>query len=148
MFNSLIVCPVSADSITLTGFICKTTLIVLDFVPVLIALAFVYFLWGVSQWILNINNEEKMREGRTRVVLGIIALFFIMSIGGVIAILMNTFFHGGVGGTGRLAQPVGGGSIPVVEAPIGAQAQRGGQEVGFFRGVWCSMPFGDKSQCP
>ena len=150
MFNSFIACPVSADSYTLTGFICKATLVVLDFVPVLIALALLYFLWGVAQWILNINNEEKMREGRMRVIWGLVALFFIVSIGGVIAILMNTFFNGGNVQGGNFAQPVvRPGGVPAVQAPINTQVQSGGnQNVGFFRGVWCSMPFGDKSRCP
>ena len=147
MFNSFIVCPVSADSITLTGFICKSTLLVLEVVPVLVALALIYFLWGVSQWILNLNNEEKMREGRTRTIWGLVALFFIVSIGGIIAILMNTFFFGGVGGGGGLVRPVSSITTPTVQAPINTTVQGSGQDIGFFRSVWCRMPFGDQSNC-
>lgn len=139
MFNSFIACPVSADSITLTGFICKATLVVLEFVPILIALAMLYFLWGAAQWILNLNNEEKIKEGRERVVWGLVALFFILSIGGVIAILMNTFFHGGTANTGtnRFAQPINQpGGVSAVHAPIDNAS---GQQIGFWKRTLCGL---------
>lgn len=116
--NSFILCPVSADSITLTGFICQATRVVVDFIPVLVALALLYFLWGVAQWILNVNNEEKMREGRTRTVWGLVALFFILSIGGVITLLVSTFFPGERQGSAPRVTEEGAASREEVHAEI------------------------------
>ena len=76
-------------------------------------------------------------------------LFFILSIGGLIAILMNTFFTGGTGAarTGQYpsgyTQPFNFGGAGTVNAPVqgtgGSQAQA--QDPGFFRRIWNSLGF-------
>lgn len=77
---------------TLTALIGTLTKLVLAVVPVLVALALLYFFWGVAQWILNMADTDKHKEGKQRMVWGLVALFVIASIGGLIVVLQETFF--------------------------------------------------------
>lgn len=79
-------------SYTLTGFIVKLTEIVEVIIPILVSLALLFFVWGLAQWLLNMADTEKHKEGKQRMVWGIIALFFIVSISGLIMVLQATFF--------------------------------------------------------
>lgn len=76
---------------TLTSFIERLTEIVYITVPILVSLALLFFVWGLAQWLLNMADTEKHKEGKQRMVWGIIALFFIASIGGLIMVLDETF---------------------------------------------------------
>ncbi|MEQ1499986.1 MAG: hypothetical protein ABL917_01275 [Parcubacteria group bacterium] len=60
-------------------------------IPVLIALSVVYFMWGVAQFILNDASNEKTREdGKKKMLWGVIALFVMVSIFGILAFIGNT----------------------------------------------------------
>lgn len=49
-----------------------------------IALAFVYFFWGLGQFILHAGDQKARDEGKQKMIWGIIALFVIVSIGGIL----------------------------------------------------------------
>ncbi len=51
-----------------------------------------FFFWGVVLFILNAGNEEKRTSGKQKMLWGIIALFVIFSVWGIIAILQSAFF--------------------------------------------------------
>lgn len=59
-------------------------------IPILITLAVVYVIWGVIQY-ATAKDSDKQAEGRKTIVSGIIALFVIVSIWGLVALLNNTF---------------------------------------------------------
>lgn len=61
-------------------------------VPVLVALALLFFVWGLASFILNSGNKDEGKKGRDRMVWGLVALFVILSIGGLLSILRNTVF--------------------------------------------------------
>lgn len=86
---------------TLTEIIVRLTQLVYAVVPVLVALALLFFFWGMAQWILNMADTEKHKEGKQRMIWGLVALFVIGSIGGLILILQNTLFN-----TGGLRNPL------------------------------------------
>lgn len=57
-------------------------------IPILMALAIVYFFWGIAQFILNDAGSDKTREeGKKKIIWGIIALFVMMSIMGIISLM-------------------------------------------------------------
>lgn len=60
-------------------------------VPFLFALATVAFIWGVIQYYLNPENEEKRKKGKSFIIGGLIALFVMLSIWGLVGILTGTF---------------------------------------------------------
>ena len=59
-------------------------------IPLLIALAVVAFMWGVITTVLNTDNEEKKKQGKQFMGWGIIALFVILSVWGLVKVLSNT----------------------------------------------------------
>lgn len=77
------------DIASLLGY--AACLIIKAVVPLLIALAVVVFIYGIVQYILNADNEEKRQQGRTFMMYGIIALFVMISIWGLVQVLANTF---------------------------------------------------------
>lgn len=52
-----------------------------------ITLAFVYFFWGVGQFILNAGEQKARDEGKQKMLWGVIALFVIMSIYGILGFI-------------------------------------------------------------
>ena len=60
-------------------------------IPVVLALAVLYFFWGLAKYVLNSSDEGKKEEGRNIMIWGIIALFIMVSVWGLIGILQNTF---------------------------------------------------------
>jgi len=61
-------------------------------VVLLVALALVFFMWGVAKYILHAGDENKRAEGIKMMTYGIIGLFVIVSVWGLIRILQDTFF--------------------------------------------------------
>ncbi len=60
-------------------------------VPFLFSLAIVAFIWGIIQFFLNPNNEEKRKNGKSYMIWGLITLFVMVSMWGLVSILTNTF---------------------------------------------------------
>ena len=61
-------------------------------VPFIIALAVVFFIYNVFVYaIVGASDEEKRTEARTRMVWGIIGIFVMVSVWGLVAILQSTF---------------------------------------------------------
>lgn len=60
-------------------------------VPFLFSLATAGFTWGIIQMFINPDNEEKRKKGKSYMVWGIIALFFMISVWGLVGVLSETF---------------------------------------------------------
>jgi len=60
-------------------------------VPLLFSIAVAGFIWGIIQFYLNPNNEEQRKSGKAFMLWGIIALFVMISMWGLVAVLGNTF---------------------------------------------------------
>lgn len=57
-------------------------------VPVVFALALVYFFWGVAQFILNdAGNDKSREEGKQKMIWGVVALFVMFSIMGILSVI-------------------------------------------------------------
>lgn len=63
-------------------------------VPLIVALAVVFFLYGVQKYILAGASEEKVKEGRNMMIYGIIGLFVMVSVWGLVRLVTLTFFQG------------------------------------------------------
>ncbi len=77
-------------------------------IPLLITAALVYFIWGVISYVIakDADDKEKARSVVTR---GILGLFIVVSVWGLIGIIQSTF---GVGSGGALT----GEQIPAIDA--------------------------------
>ena len=60
-------------------------------VPLLFSLATVGFIWGIIQFFLNPDNEEKRKQGKSYMIWGLIALFVMISMWGLVGVLSKTF---------------------------------------------------------
>ena len=60
-------------------------------VPLLVTLAMAGFIYGVIEYYLNPNSEEKRKKGKSFIVGGILALFVIIAMWGLVGILTHTF---------------------------------------------------------
>lgn len=59
-------------------------------VPFVISVGVLYFIWGVVQYTLGKSDDAK-KEGRERMIWGIVGLFVIVSIWGLVNLIGNTF---------------------------------------------------------
>ena len=69
-------------------------------IPILITLALIYFLWGVGRYVMAQGDESGQTEARGMMIHGIIALFVIVSVWGLVALLNSTFEINAGGGPG------------------------------------------------
>ena len=59
--------------------------------PILVTLAVVLFFWGLAVFIFSAGNEDGRERGKQIMIWGVIALFIIVSIWGIVAFLGNLF---------------------------------------------------------
>ncbi|MBI2023395.1 hypothetical protein HYT01_02405 [Candidatus Giovannonibacteria bacterium] len=74
-------------------------------IPILMILATIVFLWGVIKYITAGGDEEALKTGRSYMIFGLIGLFVMVAVWGIVTLLVNTF---GVGGR---TIPLGPGTI-------------------------------------
>lgn len=67
-------------------------------VGVLGALALVIFFWGLVKFIYHSDDAHSRQEGRKSILWGLIALFVLFSLYGILQLLNIAFFGGGVMG--------------------------------------------------
>jgi len=72
-----------------TALLCKIGNVLNAIVPVLIALAVVYFIWGVVQYVIS-SDEEAKKSGKMRMIWGIIGLVVIVGVWGLVGIVTST----------------------------------------------------------
>lgn len=65
-------------------------------IPLVIGIAVFLFLWGLIKYITAGGDDKAVAEARKFMTFGIIALFVMVSVWGLVGILVNTFFSGGV----------------------------------------------------
>ncbi|MFA6552050.1 MAG: hypothetical protein WCT19_00945 [Candidatus Paceibacterota bacterium] len=60
-------------------------------VMVLVAIAVFWVIWGAFQFVLAAGDEEKRKEGKNKILYGIIGIFIMLSVYGLVNILVNSF---------------------------------------------------------
>ncbi len=54
-------------------------------------IAFVFFIWGVMQFIRNADNPEGRKKGQDHMIWGVVGLVIMLGVYGIINILINSF---------------------------------------------------------
>lgn len=90
---SLIIAPSVVYGISNLGDLINfvTDSILMSIIKLIGALAILFFLWGVMKFIRDADNPAKREEGRQFIIWGIIGLFVMVSVFGLVRILENTF---------------------------------------------------------
>jgi hypothetical protein len=60
-------------------------------IKLMLAVAVMVFLYGVVEFILGADNEEKRNVGKQHIVWGIIGLFIMVSVFGIMRILLSVW---------------------------------------------------------
>ncbi len=97
LFALLLPSLVLAQAGTISGLIKSIVDILGLLVPLIFALALLYFFWGLGQFILNAGSEDGREKGKHVMLWGVIALFVMVSIWGIVGILDDTFFRTSAG---------------------------------------------------
>lgn len=83
-----------ASNSTLASVIASLISLINLIVGVLAALALVLFFWGLVKYIYHSDDAHSREEGRSSIMWGLIALFVLFSIFGILQILDIAFFGG------------------------------------------------------
>jgi len=59
-------------------------------IPITVSLALLFFFWGMVMFIRNSGDSTAREEGKQKMIWGIVALFVMMSVWGLVAFLGNT----------------------------------------------------------
>src|SRR3989344_526602 len=90
--------PILASAATVFSVLDQFNTILKQIIPMLMILATVIFLWGVILYVVAGGDEDKVKKAKSFIILGLIGLFVMVAVWGVVRALVNTF---GVGG-GRI----------------------------------------------
>ncbi len=60
-------------------------------IPLLFTLATAGFIWGIIRYFLNPDNEEERKKGKSYMLWGLIALFVMISVWGLVNVFSETF---------------------------------------------------------
>lgn len=63
--------------------------IVAQLIPIVIAIGLLFFIWGLVQFIAASGDEASKEEGKRKMVWGILALFVIVAVWGLVGILAD-----------------------------------------------------------
>jgi len=59
-------------------------------ITLLFALAVVYFIYGLARYLLSPDNEEIRKTSKSHMLWGIIGMFIMVSVFGILNLIMNT----------------------------------------------------------
>ena len=80
-----------AASTNLNGFIYNVDSMIIDpLIKLLFALAIVFFLYGVFEFLSNQENEEKKTTGKSHMIWGIIGITIMMGVWTILGIVLAT----------------------------------------------------------
>ena len=65
---------------------------------VVFSFGFLIFMWGLVQFLVNVENSSKREEGKQHMLWGIVGMLIMVSVYGIIALLDNTFQLGALNG--------------------------------------------------
>ena len=58
-------------------------------IGLMIAIAFAVFLWGIIEFIANADNEQKREDGKRHIIWGLVGLFIMVAVAGIIVVINN-----------------------------------------------------------
>jgi hypothetical protein len=71
-----------------------TTYVINPALLVLAALGFFFFVWGLIQFLIALNQGGDSKEGKNHMIWGVVGMVIMFSVAGIIALINNTFNFG------------------------------------------------------
>ena len=75
-------------------------------ISLLFVVATAVFLWGIVTYLTAAGDENKLSTGKTYILWGIVALFVMLVVWGLVELLITTFNVGGVSGNSEKGIPL------------------------------------------
>lgn len=91
-----------AQGTNLTNIVDTIGNLIAQITPIIVGLALLYFFWGLAKYVLSAGDEEKKTEGRNIMIWGIIALFVMVSVWGLVQVVASTLNVDTGGGSGTI----------------------------------------------
>lgn len=86
-----------AASTTFNGFITNVdNMIINPLIGFLFALAIVYFLYGMLEFLMHQDNEEKKETGKSHMLWGVIGIVIMLGVWSILGMLLRTFNISGI----------------------------------------------------
>ncbi|PIR69564.1 MAG: hypothetical protein COU47_02305 [Candidatus Niyogibacteria bacterium CG10_big_fil_rev_8_21_14_0_10_46_36] len=98
---AVLMLPFLAEAQTINTLLQDISDILNTVIPILMILATLIFLWGIITYITAAGDEEKLKSARTYIIWGLIGLFVMVAVWGLVQVLLNTF------GVGTPGTPLG-----------------------------------------
>lgn len=89
--------PLVAAAQTIETILTRLQSILNQIIPILMIIATIVFLWGVIGYITAGGDEEKRRDSKSYIIWGLVGLFALVAVWGIVKVLVTTFGLGGVG---------------------------------------------------
>ena len=83
--------PAVVSAQTVQGFLVELSGLISYLPPIAYGLAILFFFWGIAKYIFKAGSEEAKEEGKRIMLWGVIAIFVISSIWGIIIFLRGVF---------------------------------------------------------
>jgi uncharacterized membrane protein len=81
--------PFVGEAVTLAHTLNVVSGIVNALIPIVLALAVLFFFWGLATYMLKAGEEKK--EGISIMIMGTMAIFVMVSVWGIVRVLQQTF---------------------------------------------------------
>ncbi len=105
LFLSISPVSVIAAAATVGTFIDSITNFIKGFIPVLLALAVLVFFWGLVKFINHADDEKAVEEGKQLMLWGMIALFVMIALWGILGWIQVELGINVAGSLGTLPNP-------------------------------------------
>ena len=103
-FSPMLAMAATAPDLSgISGLITNIGGILNKIIPLFVALAIIFFFWGLVQFLRSAGNKEKHEEGKNHMIYGVIAIAVMISLFGLITWLQNTL---GVSSGGSITVPI------------------------------------------
>ena len=83
--------PFSAGAVTLTHTLGALNGIINGLIPIILGLTVLIFFWGLAMFLWDAGDSEKRGKGVFIMFMGVIVIFLMVSLWGIIGILQQTF---------------------------------------------------------
>jgi hypothetical protein len=76
-------------SVSFQSFVCLFITLLAPIPPILVTIALLYFFWGITKYIRAGGNSEELKSGRDVMIYGIIALFVMLAVWGLVLLVQG-----------------------------------------------------------
>ena len=87
--TAMTTCDDWATTKSFKAFVCLVLKILKPIPPILIALAVLYFFWGIAKYMNSGGDAEKLQNGRITIIYGILGMFVLIAVWGLVYLIQG-----------------------------------------------------------